>query len=321
MWAYLGVLFLLTQTCLSISNGSLDRFTLKANVDLPYYHTYSLNGSAEANRAVIVIHGTKRNAIDYFNTMVKVANHSAALSSTIIIAPRFQTSKDSPQPRDAVWTNGDITSWKDGGNSVSPENTEVSSYEAIDEIMRALGDKGRFPSLTHIVIVGHSAGGQFVQRYVAGGRALGKDAAKSHVKTKFIMANPSSYMYFDAQRPLDTKSCPEYNNYKYGLDERNEYMARASKQELRTQYASRRVTYLLGTADVNQDHDIDSTCSAKVQGTNRLERGKEYYKAIKRTFPSAPHDQVDVPGVGHDHDAMFDSVEGRTAIFGRYEVL
>jgi hypothetical protein len=32
-------------------------------------------------------------------------------------------------------------------------------------------------------------------------------------------------------------------------------------------------------------------------------------------FPSAQHDMVIVPEVGHDHDAMFNSCQGKTAIY------
>jgi len=114
-----------------------------------------------------------------------------------------------------------------------------------------------------------------------------------------------------------TSSCKRYDEYKYGLKKRNEYMGALTEQQTRDRYTGRTVTYLLGTKDVNQDHDIDTDCSAKVQGENRFERGKAYYAAIKKQYPSAPHDLTKVPGVGHDNDAMFDSTQGRTAIFGQ----
>ncbi|HEX3733045.1 MAG TPA: hypothetical protein VHU91_09020, partial [Mycobacteriales bacterium] len=109
---------------------------------------------------------------------------------------------------------------------------------------------------------------------------------------------------------------PGYNDYKYGMAHRNPYMAAIPDQQIIAQYTSRRVTYLLGGADVNQDHSIDTDCGAKVQGEYRLARGKAYFAMIKQKYPSAPHDMVEVPGIGHDNDAMFDSQQGKAAIFG-----
>ncbi|WP_394846442.1 alpha/beta hydrolase [Pendulispora brunnea] len=300
-----------SDACTASRDGGIDRLSLKSGAKLPYYHTHSLDGSTQATQAVLVIHGTGRNARGYFDSMVTAAEHAGAAENTIILAPWFQTDEDDPARGDAYWTNGGDSSWKDGGGAVSPRG--VSSFEAVDEMLHALGDKSRFPNLTRISMVGHSAGGQFVQRYAAGGRAPEEIEG---VTFKFVPANPSSYLYLSRERPRSTGSCEGYNDYKYGLDHRNAYMGALTEQQIRDRYTKRRVSYLLGTKDVNQDHSIDTDCSAKVQGKNRFERGKAYYAAIKKDYPSAPHDRVDVPGIGHDNDAMFDSTEGRNAIFG-----
>ena len=47
-----------------------------------------------------------------------------------------------------------------------------SSFEVIDHIVDELFDPALYPNLTRIVFTGHSAGGQFTQRYAA----LGKPA-------------------------------------------------------------------------------------------------------------------------------------------------
>ena len=46
-----------------------------------------------------------------------------------------------------------------------------------------------------MVIFGNSAGGQFVNRYAAVGRGPGALAARG-IQTRFIVANPSTYLYF-----------------------------------------------------------------------------------------------------------------------------
>lgn len=134
----------------------------------------------------------------------------------------------------------------------------------------------------------------------------------------YVTANPSSYLYLTSYRPVERAQlelCPEYNDYKYGLSNRNEYFSALSTEQICEQYANRSVIYLLGSADVNRDKDLETNCSADAQGANRLQRGRSYYSFINTFMPSARHDMVVVPGVGHDHDAMFNSAAGKTAIF------
>lgn len=307
------------------SPGSLDRLPLSSGTNLPYYHTHPLSGAVEVEQAVIVVHGVQANAADYFNTMVALSSRAGVQATTIIIAPRFQVAADGPEPHDAVWPSH--SSWGAGGKSTAPsegaggKKKRISSYAAMDEMLQILGDADRFPNLTRVTLVGHSGGGQLVHRYAIGGRA--PDAMRAGVRVRFVAANPSSYLYFTADRPVHddattttTSSCQGYNDYKYGLDGRNVYMRELTGQELGERYARRRVTYLLGTDDVYQNHDIDMSCKAKVQGEHRLARGKNYYASIKKLFPSAVHEQIDVPGVGHDQEKMFGSEQGCAAIFG-----
>lgn len=292
-------------------DGCLHRVQLRSGAELPYYASYPLSGSETPTGAVVVVHGTGRNAEGYFERMADAASDFGPRAQ--IVAPWFQTDEDDPAENDAYWTNGEDTSWKIGGGALRPEG--LSSFQTVDEILHLLADKSRFPNLTTITLAGHSAGGQFVQRYAAGGRA---PSELDGTTVRFVPANPSSYLYLDGKRPDGEGlpgSCPEYNDYKYGLDNRNEYMAAPSEQAIRERYTAREVTYLLGERDVNQDDDLDDSCAARAQGPNRFERGRAYYDAIHRNFPSAPHRLATVPGVGHDSEAMFNSEQGKDAIF------
>jgi len=166
-----------------------------------------------------------------------------------------------------------------------------------------------------VTLVGHSAGGQFIHRYAACGRA---PETLPGMPVSYVTANPSSYLYLSSHRPVEKSQlrlCPQYNDYKYGLDNRSGYLSAFSDEQIRRQYASHRVTYLLGGADVHQDKDLENNCAARAQGANRFQRGCFYHSFIKTFLPSARHDLVVVAGVGHDHDAMFNSVPGKTAIF------
>ncbi|MGQ0842488.1 hypothetical protein [Actinokineospora sp.] len=288
----------------------LARLKLNSGAQLPYYGTYPLAGATAPTGAVIVVHGTGRNAKGYFERMVQAAGNFGP--RTQIVAPWFQTKDEKPASGDAYWTNGGDQSWKDGGNAVRPNG--LSSFETMDDILRTLADKARFPNLTKVTLVGHSAGGQFVQRYAAGGRA---PAAITGIEFSFVVANPSSYLYLDSKRPIQSGlgSCPEYNDYKYGLKRRNAYLAKSTDAQIRDQYSTRKVTYLLGEKDVLQDDSLDLDCPAKAQGKNRFDRGSKYFAAIRLAFPSAPHKMTTVRRVGHDSEAMFTSPEGKAAIF------
>jgi pimeloyl-ACP methyl ester carboxylesterase len=294
----------------------LDRIPLESRSTLPYYCNYSLSSSAPVTRAVVVVHGINRNAQDYFGSIERAAADLGVTKDTIIVAPHFQIEKDEREDRDAYWTDSGMNSWKDGGGAVSPAG--LSSFTVMDEILTLLADKSRFSQLRWITLVGHSAGGQFTQRYAAGGRA--PDALRS-VTTGYVTANPSSYLYLTSYRPIGEnllEACPGYNDYKYGLERRNEYFNVLNDEQIREQYTNRRVTYLLGSADIDRDDDFETDCAANVQGDTRLQRGRLYYSVMRMFFPLAPHAMVIVPQVGHDHDAMFNSTQGKTAIFGPF---
>ncbi len=293
--------------------GCPDRISLESRWMLPYYGNYSLSSSAEVTRAVVVIHGINRNAQDYFGSIHRAAADVGVTETTIIVAPHFQIEKDERGNHDAYWTDSGRNSWKDGGVAIAPAG--LSSFTVMDEVLTALADKGRFPLLTGITLVGHSAGGQFTQRYAAGGRAPG---TLGGVTIGYVAANPSSYLYLNSYRPIGgslRESCPEYNDYKYGLERRDEYFSVLSDEGIRRQYISRQVTYLLGSADVDQDDDFEMGCAASAQGNTRFQRGRFYWSFMRTFYPSAPHDMVIVPEVGHDHDAMFNSTQGKRAIF------
>ena len=57
---------------------------------------------------------------------------------------------------------------------------------------------GIFPNLKTVVVVGHSAGGQFVNRYAAGGAGCPNPL----VEVRYVIMNPSSYLYVDDLGPI-----------------------------------------------------------------------------------------------------------------------
>ncbi|MGE3858239.1 MAG: hypothetical protein AB7G21_14895, partial [Dehalococcoidia bacterium] len=143
-------------------------------LSVPVYSSFPLNETNEAvTHAVLVVHGTNRNAVDYFDYA-----DAAVPSSVLVVAPRFQTSDDSPEKNELYWTSSE---WKQGGQSTGSRPWEMSSFTVVDELLRSM--RATFPNLDTIVVAGHSGGGQFVQRYAATNRD-----GRNH----FVVANPSS---------------------------------------------------------------------------------------------------------------------------------
>lgn len=273
---------------------------------------------------MVVVHGTNRNAEDYLHYVMDAAEIDGAstAANTLIVAPWFPLETDSPPG--LYWTNG---GWKDGAYSVNLPAT--SSYKVMDDLVDNIIKSGKFSNLNCVVIAGHSAGGQFVERYISG-RGLRLDAGKM---VSFIVSNPSSYMYLDTDRPVDPKGCSTYNNYKYGLAERNEYMSAITSNELVDRLLSSSVIYLLGQEDTDPEgENLDNSCAGKRQGAFRLERGRNFYTHLKNYVTKYGdavllekfmhnHKQVEVPGIGHEAELMFGSPPGRESLFRNCEKL
>lgn len=274
----------------------------------------------DVQRALIVIHGRLRNAQTYLESGEKAATQAGQLSTTLVIAPQFLNESDGTRhtlPNDVLrWHAND---WMAGEPAISP--TPLSSYAAIDQILQRLGDRKLFPHLREVVIAGHSGGAQVAQRYALTTQA-DKALEAEGIKVRYVIANPSSYAYFDKQRPVsnfDPATCPGFNTWKYGLKDLPAYVAGQKHHTLEQNYVSRDITYLLGAKDTDPNHPaLDKSCEAEAQGAYRLIRGHNYFDYLTQRHPQGLNQRlVEVPGVGHNGDEMFTSPEGQKALFAR----
>jgi pimeloyl-ACP methyl ester carboxylesterase len=283
---------------------------------LQVFRNFPISGSAAVTSAVVVIHGTGRNAAGYFASMMAAASQAGATSHTLVVAPWFKTSADKPAPGEATWTND---AWKQGDGASQPSG--LSSFLVMDQIMATLASKQRFPNLRRITLAGHSAGGQFTQRYAAFGLAPN---ALPGVRVRYVPANPSSFVYFSAARPSNNgftvpsgSGCSGFDTYKYGLKGRTGYPARLTAAQALANYTSRDVTIINGGTDTFDNGDMDSDCAAMLEGPNRATRGANYLRYIHAIAPTSTARQrrIVVPGVDHDSDAIFASPLARTVLF------
>ncbi len=279
------------------------------------YRTYALEvPNPQITRALVMVHGASRDADNYFRTALASAFLAGALEDTIVIAPRFASSangcKDVLAPNEVSWScNGD--SWRSGGTAAS--NDKLTSYDFTDEILRKLARKSVFPNLKAIVVAGHSAGGQYVNRYEMSNQvhdALG-------IPVTYVVSNPSSYAYLDASRPAPDAAgaCKTYDRWPYGLEGRTGgYTAKETSDQLKKQLAARPVTYLLGEIDILPLGGFDASCSAMTQGPTRLARGQAFGKLVNEKY-GAKHTTTVVPLCGHNARCMFTAEPALSILF------
>jgi hypothetical protein len=282
-------------------------------------------------RALIVVHGAGRNADSYFASGVAGALLAGALEDTVVVAPRIASNKggctDSLAPGEISWICGGDNDWRRGG--AADGLPTVHTYDLADQIIRRLANGGTFPNLRTIVVTGHSAGGQFTNRYAAATH-IDKEVK---LPIRYVVSNPSSYLYLDAARPVgggscsdkggctnefreygDRQNCTTYNRWHYGLENRTGYAAPVPDEQLRKQLILRDVTYLLGELDIHPIYGFDSSCPAMAQGATRLARGINYWNYLKSKY-SAEHKLVVVPACGHNGRCMYTSDAAFPVIF------
>jgi pimeloyl-ACP methyl ester carboxylesterase len=295
------------------------------------YSTYSLTVPNPAiHRALIMVHGANRNPDHYFRTATTAAFMASALNDTIVIAPGFfsddQECKDKLEKDQVSWSCG-RDSWRSGGTSTT--NKDLTSFDFVDEILRRLADKKTSPNLKAIVIAGHSAGGQFVSRYEMANRV----ADTLGVPVSYVVANPSSYAWPDASRPLpqadaapenavlgwkeekphtnftygpfDAAKDPKYDLWPYGLEKHDSgYTVGISDDQLRSQLASRPTTYLLSQVDTLPLGGFDGSPSAMAQGPTRRARGEAFVHYINQHLGAQAQILI-VPECGHNDRCVY----------------
>jgi hypothetical protein len=278
-------------------------------------------------RAVLIFHGIRRNADVYYGHGLKALERAGpAGDGTLLIAPQFLTDFDIAAHHLSADTAGwEREAWMGGAPAQTP--VAVSSFDAIDAILARLADRALFPNLRMVVVAGHSGGAQVVQRYAVVGKG-GPALETRGVHVRYVVANPSTYLYFTPERPgpdgrfgafADAAACPQFDDWKYGFAHGVPPYVAATPAVLEAQYVGRDVIYLLGTLDVDPDHPVlDKTCMGEAEGLFRFARGHAYFAQLQaRSGSKLQHRLFDIPGVGHDGGRMFASACGLYALFDK----
>lgn len=278
----------------------------------------------DVTRVVIVIPGWPRRDLRSGEHAAEVAGTVAR--TTVIVTPQFLTARDVVAhnlPDNTLrWGEDD---WEVG--KPSKDAAAISSFQVVDEILHRLANRAIFPSLKTIVLAGHSAGGQFVQRYAVLGRGEA-DLGGAHVHIRYVVANPATYLYLTNERPnsngnfapFNPASCRTFNQWNYGLQAGvPDYSPRpVSVDELKARYLRRDVIYLLGTADNAPDGDgQDQSCAAEAQGATRYARGRAFDAYVHILDPHTAQRVYEAHGIGHSSYRIYSSVCGQAALFDK----
>lgn len=282
-----------------------DRPTFREGMILGRRMKYCGNGSladaARAERVVVVLHGIGRSACDEAAAVMFGAKDR--VRTTLVIAPRFATSDDPASANEGMWR------WQGFGWIQGDAALEggPSSYAVVDDLVGRAGSRP-------VVVAGFSGGGQFVARY---------SAATIKPIRRFIVADPSTYLYWTPERPATPASqlaaCPNYNHYRYGLEGLNPYMAAIGAATLRSRFAAAPIAYLLGDSDNDpRSPSLDRSCAAEAQGPDRVVRGMRYFEYLRSVFGDDIYTRqrlVHVPGAVHVPAQVLGSPQAAAEIF------
>ncbi len=224
---------------------------------------------------VIVMHGAGRNGDGYRDAWIDEAERYGFL----LVVPEFS---DEHYPGALTYNLGNV--FDDDDAAVAEAQWSYSAVEPIFDDARA-----RFGTHSSTyAIYGHSAGSQFVHRFLM----LKPDARVSHA----VLANAGWYTM-----PHDSAAWP------YGAAGL-ELLPDVDPDDAVRSILRRRATVLLGTADTLRTDNFRTTPEADAQGRSRFERGHRYFDSARRAAArlGVPFrwELRTVEGVGHSNGRM-----------------
>ena len=221
---------------------------------------------------LFVMHGVERDAKRYIEDWARTAERYGV----ILIAPEFDERRF---PGPEAYNQGGVID-PSTGRKRKRETWTFSVIEPLfDDVKRRTGSRAPTYSL-----YGHSAGAQFVHRFVMLAHPVRLDHA--------VAANAGWYTLFDLDR-----------GFPQGM--------RLNKQDsvLDKSGFAERLTILLGTEDIeSDDRNLRDDAWARKQGQNRFERGQAFFSHAKQVAGSkAPAFNWRLkyaPGVAHENRKM-----------------
>jgi hypothetical protein len=166
------------------------------NLLFPYESSHDLFAKNESvTRALFVIHSASYSAKQYYsNGLAMLSEVPQEKKRTMIIAPHFlktELVQGISRPDFLYWTVPPFRGSSRG--FYNEQEIQLSAFEVVDCILRNLIETKNFPSLQEVVVMGHSAGGQMVNRYAACNLFESHVAKPNNINVKYVVMAPSSY--------------------------------------------------------------------------------------------------------------------------------
>jgi len=233
---------------------------------------------------LIVCHGVGRNAEDYRNYAITLAERFGVL----LVAPLFDKDRF-PSLR---YQRGGLLD-----QTGKMQRSDDWTYAVIPKIVAQVRSLEAKPKLPYYLI-GHSAGGQFLVRLAA---FLPGDAVQ------IVAANPGSHLFPD-----------RVQKFGYGF---GGLPVELSNDAVLRRYLAAQLTIYLGTGDITPEHSFDDSAEGMKQGSNRLARGRACFAAAQKLAAERGWAfnwrKVETPGIGHEAALMFAAKEAGDALFGK----
>lgn len=299
----------------------------KVKSSIPYESNYSLNKrNKNIKHLIVAIHSSNHDAKMYIKNTQNLTKKLSKDKETLIIAPHLLITSLIKEKLLADFTYWEVPPFRGSSRAINNnKKVSISAYEILDKMINKVIHSNSFPNLKSIVIFGHSAGGQLVNRYAAYNQI-----DKRKVDIKYIVMAPSSYVYFNKERAVKgtrnkfqiPKVDPKYYNYwgfgmqkLYSVHRRN----RVTPQMMQEQYKNSHVIYLVGSRDNNpNDSSLGKSKGSMWQGRNRVERARIYHNYLQHIFGrgiTRKHELYIVPNVGHSSKGLMNSKIGKKSLF------
>ena len=263
------LLFILSFTT-NLFAAKLDKFTFtswnKPDLDVFYHLPKTIDNDT---KVLFVVHGNTRNADDYLNSWIRLTKDK----NIAIFAPHFKRSSFiSFNTLQMSTSSGKIRT-----------DTDLYLHNSIDTLFKYIKAKFKLNDKLYD-IYGHSAGAQFVHRYLL--------MSDNPSVNKAVAANAGWYTFLNgADFPYGVKNPP------ISLTDSNV-----------KKFLSTNLYILIGTNDIDVDSSINKSKGAQKQGINRLQRAKNFFtyteSIVEQNNLEFNWKYQAVPGAPHSNKVM-----------------
>ena len=263
------LLFILSFTT-NLFAAKLDKFTFtswnKPDLDVFYHLPKTIDNDT---KVLFVVNVNTRNADDYLNSWIRLTKDK----NIAIFAPHFKRSSFiSFNTLQMSTSNGKIRT-----------DTDLYLHNSIDTLFKYIKTKFKLNDKLYD-IYGHSAGAQFVHRYLL--------MSDNPSVNKAVAANAGWYTFLNgADFPYGVKNPP------ISLTDSNV-----------KKFLSTNLYILIGTNDIDVDSSINKSKGAQKQGINRLQRAKNFFtyteSIVEQNNLEFKWKYQAVPGAPHSNKVM-----------------